>query len=123
MSEERRFSVEQANHMLEDLRPRLERIRDARQTVLRHGELVRDRVAADGGGHEGSEYFLAIRTLRAEVEYLAEVGVLLRDPQTGLVDFPFERDGRVVYLCWRADEDVVAHWHPPETGFAGRRPL
>jgi hypothetical protein len=80
-------------------------------------------VAADGGGHEGSDYFVALRALREEVEHLAAEDILLRDPESGLVDFPGEVDGRRVFLCWRADEGRVAYWHGPESGFAGRRPL
>jgi hypothetical protein len=42
---------------------------------------------------------------------------------TGLVDFPAERDGRRVYLCWRLGAERVAHWQPLDTGFSSRRPL
>ncbi len=38
-------------------------------------------------------------------------GILLRDPETGLVDFPAERDGERVFLCWRLGEDRVAFFH------------
>jgi hypothetical protein len=120
---ERTFTAEQANAALEDLRPRLELIRTARRVVIDHGELVRERVAGDGGGSEGSAYYDAILTLRREVEYLAAVGILLRDPEVGLVDFPTEVDGVRGFLCWRPDEDRVEYWHPPESGFRGRRPL
>ncbi|HUX86133.1 MAG TPA: DUF2203 family protein [Chloroflexota bacterium] len=41
----------------------------------------------------------------------------------GLVDFPAERDGRVVYLCWRRGEDQIHYWHELDAGFAGRQPL
>ena len=120
---ERTFTAEQANAALDDLRPRLDRIRGARRIVIDHGELVRGRVAGDGGGSEGSAYYDAILSLRREVEHLAAVGVLLRDPETGLVDFPTEVDGVRGFLCWRVDEDRVAYWHPPESGFRGRRAL
>ncbi|MEX2275267.1 MAG: DUF2203 domain-containing protein [Actinomycetota bacterium] len=120
---ERTFTREQANAAIEDLRPRLERIRSARRVVIEHGELVRGRVAGDGGGSEGSAYYDAILSLRREVEYLAAIGIVLRDPEAGLVDFPTEVDGVAGFLCWRADEDAVAFWHPPESGFRGRRPL
>jgi hypothetical protein len=123
VSEERRYSVEQANASLTDLRPRLRRIREARQVVIRAGERIREQVAADGGGHQGTDYLEAVRVLKSEVEHLATLDILLRDPGTGLVDFPSEREGATVYLCWRPDEPTVAHWHPPDTGFAGRRPL
>ena len=120
---ERLFTADEANTMLRDLRPRLERIRDARHVVIEHGELVRERVAGDGGGAEGSAMFEALLTLRREVEHLADAGILLRDPEVGLIDFPTTVDGDEGFLCWRLDEDRVAYWHPPGSGFRGRRPL
>jgi hypothetical protein len=124
MGDERRYTVEEADAMLPELRERLERIRDARQAMLREAELVREKVVEDGGGaHAGGEYWEATATLREGIERLAAEGILLRDPEAGLVDFPAERGGERVFLCWRLGEDRVGHWHPPDTGFAGRRPL
>ena len=124
MSEERSYDVERANAMLPELRERLARIRDARQVILREAEVVKERVVADGGGsHAGRDYWDASATLRTELERLAAENILLRDPETGLVDFPAELDGERVYLCWRLGEEAVANWHPLDTGFASRRPL
>jgi hypothetical protein len=124
MSEDRSYDVEEANSMLPELKERLARIRDARQVILREAEVVKERVVADGGGsHAGREYWDASATLRTELERLAAENILLRDPETGLVDFPAELDGQRVYLCWRVGEEAVANWHPLDTGFSGRRPL
>jgi hypothetical protein len=51
------------------------------------------------------------------------MGVEIKDLGTGLVDFRTERDGMVVYLCWRLGEDPIRYWHELDTGFAGRKPL
>jgi hypothetical protein len=124
VSDERTYTVDEANAMLPELRERLARIREARQVLLRTAEKIRGSVTADGGGVAGEpEYFDAKRLLADEIERFAEQNILLRDPETGLLDFPGELDGRSVYLCWRADEDRVAHWHELTSGFAGRRPL
>lgn len=120
---ERRFTVDEANAMLEDLRPRLVRLREARQVILRSGERVRQGAPTNGGGREGSEYWEAVRVVRTEAEHLSTEGIVLRDAEAGLIDFPAERDGRPVLLCWRLGEDRVGWWHPPDTGFTGRRPL
>jgi len=58
--------------------------------------------------------------LTAEVEAL---GVIVRDPETGLVDFAAVREGKPIYLCWRLGEDRIGFWHPRDTGFMGRQPL
>ncbi len=123
MTEERTFTKDEADAMLPDLRVRLERIRSNRQVLLRAAERIRGQMASDGGGHFGNDYWHASRALKEDVEALAEQNVLLRDPQTGLIDFPGEREGRPVFLCWQLGEDAVAHWHEVESGFLGRRPL
>lgn len=120
---EHRFTVEEANARLEHLREVLPRIREARRTLLASGERVRGAAARDGGGREGSAHWEAMRTLRREVQGLSDDGIVLRDAESGLVDFPAEREGRVVYLCWRLGEEAVAHWHEVDGGFVGRRPL
>ena len=60
--------------------------------------------------------------MRALVEHLESLGIELRDLEQGLVDFPGERDGRPVWLCWVLAEPAVAHWHPIDEGFASRQP-
>ena len=124
MGDERLYTAEEADALLPDLRERLARIREARQVLLREAELVKEKVVADvGGATPGPAYREASATLRAELERLSAEDILLRDPEAGLIDFPAERDGERVYLCWRLGEDRVANWHPLDTGFVGRRPL
>ena len=119
-----RYDVEGARALLPDLRPRIPRIREARRTLLASATRIRDAVEEDGGGVDGGRpYWEAQRVLLAELEHLAALGVLLRDSDPALLDFPSERDGEEVYLCWREPEETVAWWHPIDSGYAGRRPL
>jgi hypothetical protein len=120
---ERRFTPGQANAELAELRERLPRLRDARRALIRSSERITEAVASDGGGVAGSDWFEAQGIVRAEVIYLSERGILLRDPETGLVDFPGEVDDRAVFLCWRLGEDEVAWYHEHHAGFSSRKPL
>jgi len=120
---ERRFTQHEADAELGELRERLPRLREARHAFIGASERITDAVAADGGGVAGSDWFEAQQVLKAEVLYLAERGILLRDPETGLVDFPGEVDGQPVYLCWRLGEDRVAWYHGQDAGFSSRKPL
>jgi hypothetical protein len=62
-------------------------------------------------------------TLQTDLKEVDEVGVQVKDIDTGLCDFLALRDGREVLLCWRFGEREVGHWHDLETGFAGRQPI
>ena len=119
----KRYTADEATAMLPELIPALERMREARQLILSRSELIRANAPSNGGGAPGAEYWQALATLRSEVQALAERDILLRDPETGLLDFPARIDGRDVFLCWRLGEDRVAFWHGPETGFSGRTPV
>ncbi len=55
------------------------------------------------------------------LEHIIGLGVELKDPRRGLVDWIAERDGRHVYLCWQIGERTISWWHEIADGFAGRR--
>ena len=61
--------------------------------------------------------------IEAHIQPLRERGVIVKSIEEGLVDFPFLRQGQVVYLCWRVGETEIGYWHDLTTGFAGRQPL
>lgn len=120
---ERFFTIEEANATLDELRSRLPRLREARQMLIDTSERITSAVEVDGGGVEGSDWFRAQGSLKTELLWLADRGILLRDPETGLIDFPAERDGQRVFLCWRLGEEHIAWFHDEQSGFAGRKPL
>jgi hypothetical protein len=64
-----------------------------------------------------------IDRLRAFTDELLKLGVELKDPVTGLIDFYSRMDGRDVHLCWKLGEEEIAWWHELEAGFAGRQSL
>jgi hypothetical protein len=123
VTEDRLYTLEEANAQLPDLRERLPRLRVARDGLIAASERIKEAVASDGGGVAEAGWFTHQQTLKTELEHLAERGILLRDPEIGLIDFPAERGGRPVYLCWRLGEDQVAWYHEANAGFGSRKPL
>ncbi|HET9050242.1 MAG TPA: DUF2203 domain-containing protein [Candidatus Dormibacteraeota bacterium] len=116
MADERLFSRAEAEALLPRLRPLLEGIREAGD---RMAAASRER-GGNGGGGVAREVMALGDELRAALLEVEELGIVLRDTSTGLVDFPALRDGAPVYLCWRLGEEGVGWWHPRDTGFAGR---
>jgi hypothetical protein len=123
VTQERLFTTDDADGELPELRERLPRLRGARQRLIDTSERITSAVAIDGGGIGGSDWFRSQEILKGELRWLADHGILLRDPETGLVDFPAERDGERVFLCWRLGEDRVGWYHGERSGFSGRQPL
>ena len=120
---ERSFSLEDADALLPELRERLPRLREARRSLIEASDRLRARVEAEPGGVSEPAWFPAQQALKAELTALADLGIVLRDPESGLVDFPSERDGKPVFLCWKLGEERVAFYHGSRSGMSGRKPL
>jgi hypothetical protein len=130
---DRSFTPAEANSALEEVRPVAERLVAVRARMRElersQGELV-TAIGGNGGGYAGSDLNAAQSELGglaeaavACVERLEELGVTLKDLDLGLLDFPSERHGEPVLLCWHVGEDAVTTWHGLAKGFAGRKPI
>jgi len=130
---DRTFTPEEANEALLRVRPLVARMVVARHALLdaqrRQAELVA-RIASNGGGLTppdvsavAAEVQEASTELVGVVDELQGLGVLVKDLDRGLVDFPCVHRGRELLLCWELGEDDVAFWHGADEGYAGRRPL
>jgi hypothetical protein len=114
------WTVERANAALPRVGAALRRIRELVTEARREREGASGLL--EGNGHPAAPR--GSGELRATVEALTGEGIILRDLDAGLVDFPARLDGgREYLLCWVLGEPAVEWWHWPETGFAGRRPL
>lgn len=131
------FTVAEVNRLI----PELERI--FTDVLQLHGSLRREESRLEALGVPASKEILsgededgspAVRHSKAMfrsyyemmVESLGRVSDLggqVKDLETGLVDFPGRRGSDEICLCWKLGEKKVGHWHPTDTGFAGRRPL
>ena len=123
---DRLFTVEEANALIPRLREILDELalhRDALHEKAPGMEPILEAAPRNGGGRAGSEYGVEAYNLYLAVERFRELGVVLKDLDMGLLDFPHEREGRIVYLCWHPPEENVAYWHDIDAGYAGRQPL
>jgi hypothetical protein len=120
---EHKYTVAEANDLLPFLAPTLVELREKYETSQKMRENIA-RAASTNGGSRPSE---SSSELMARVDELLgrldEWGVFLRDVETGLIDFPATIEGADAYLCWKLGEAEVSHWHSPNDGFTGRRPL
>ena len=130
---ERHFTPEEANELLAEVRPVAEALvahRRALTVAAARRAMITARISGNGGDFDPQEPRELDEQLEREaeavkraVEQLQRLGVLVKDLDRGLVDFPTLRDGEEVLLCWRVGEEEIAHWHGVDEGFAGRKPL
>ena len=95
-------------------------IHDLAQRIMMMGGVNVDTVAAEAWKNQHDSNG---QTLKTVMERIEELGVLVKDLDIGLVDFPTLFRGEEVYLCWRMDESDIDHWHGVNEGVAGRRPI
>ena len=122
------FTIDEANSLLSSVRPIVKSIQKSHRRLISHQTAAKH--AAQGADHggggmdEGARYAGLLVELSTNAGELEGLGIQLKDYHQGLIDFPSMRDGRVVLLCWKADEgDRLEWWHDVESGFAGRQPL
>jgi hypothetical protein len=127
------FTPAEANSALSEVRAAAERVvalrGRMRELERTQGELV-TAIAGNGGGYAAgdlndaqTELLSLAEAVAACVDRLEEIGVVLKDLDLGLLDFPALRDGEEVELCWRVGEEAVTTWHRIGEGFAGRKPI
>jgi hypothetical protein len=126
----KRYSVAEANALLPEITDLLRNLQQQVATLARiEAEIKEHRKLVQGNGHgaEGDQLRAQAHKLqgelRAKLERLHDLDIELKDLQMGLIDFYHEREGRLVYLCWRLGEPEVLFWHDLDTGFAGRQLL
>jgi hypothetical protein len=125
----RTFTPSEANSALAQVRPLAERMVRIRARLAGLESEQRDVVRLVAGNGHGEavgearspEFDRLVTELEDCVAELGDLGVQVKDVESGLLDFPSLRAGEDVLLCWRVGEDAVDWWHGPEDGFAGRR--
>ena len=127
MDAEQVYTVDEARALLPEVRATLIQLAiERRRADDAHAALHRQ-LGADPAHHARRrlEEETAERRaqMRALLEHLESLGVVVRDLETGLVDFPTLREGERAWLCWRLDDPHLAFWHTSREGYASRRPL
>lgn len=127
---QRLFTVEQANDLIPQLIPILVTLRSNRAAALAVQQSLDELTPTMRGNGAGlraaeleQELSALVMQIAAGVREITRLGVVIKDLDHGLVDFPARRDGRVVYLCWRLGEEQVAYWHETDSGYFGRQAL
>jgi len=128
------FDRREAEELLPTLTPWLEEARAEKEKIEAFKNelaMVASRIMVLGGTfppladllRKKTEHDQAAERLAEVVNRIQDSGVIVKDLDVGLIDFPSLLDGEEIYLCWKLGEDHIAFWHGVDEGFAGRKPL
>jgi hypothetical protein len=132
--EERLFTQEEAEQLLEQIQPIVKDMMDYRRNAIQVGQQLmkaQEQLRAGEGTNVNAADLINMQT---EIDFLVKIigegldaieamGAQPKDLDMGLVDFPAEIQGKKVLLCWKYGEDAIGFYHDPAEGYAGRKPL
>jgi hypothetical protein len=128
------FSLTEAERLRVELEPVLIEAMEAHGKLSGYDEQLgslAERIQRSGGMQVPYERIAKLRMERnrlqeaveAALEKIQATGCVVKDLETGLLDFPARIDNQDVYLCWKLGEDRIRFYHRQDEGFAGRKPL
>jgi len=107
----------EGNRQMEDLDEKLTAIANR---ILMMGGITIDYEFA---GRIRSDHNRAVNKVRDALDQIHATGCLVKDLESGLVDFPAVLKNEEVYLCWRLEEDRIRFYHRQDEGFSRRKPI
>jgi len=126
MLHEKHFTLEEARNILEEVGLKVLEIKELKQRLDEKGYDVYSHQYFGGMGPNGRKHYpIEMEQLVELVKALDDKGILVKDLDRGLIDFPCirEENGEEVYLCWMFGESDIEYWHRIPDGFAGRKPI
>jgi hypothetical protein len=120
------FTLDEARACIPDLRSILKDAQSRRERLNKQEDKLGQQLLKAGGDLGGppvTSMMMDLLQMNLQLQRIEKMGVVLKDLDRGLFDFPHLRDGREVFLCWELDEEDIEFWHDMESGYAGRERL
>lgn len=121
------FTPQEASKLLPDIKPKIRELMESKKVIAElHAELERYSlmgISTSESRQKAAALDTLADTMTKKLAELEDFGLVIKDLDLGLVDFPAERYGEKVLLCWRYGEPEVSYWHKPLEGLRGRKPL
>ena len=116
------FSPDKANALIPVVGPLIEELwTKRRELAIRL--LESDPALRRPGGTRSRKFTELKAEIVRLINRIEEHGCVVKDLDLGLLDFPALREGRPIYLCWKAGESAIGHWHGTDEAFVDRKPL
>ena len=121
------FTPQEASKLLPDIKIKLreiierKRLADSLKSEVEHLRLIGFEVTESK--RKLRELDIVVKELMQKMAELEDLGIIIRDIESGLVDFPADKFGDKVFLCWKYGEPEIEYWHGANEGFSRRKSL
>ena len=133
MTTRRLFSVEEANALLPQLETLLSRLLKKKEMLDRlHDEFFMQELLHEATASTekntrlefgANEVDGSVSDLDKELSQFRSLGCILRNLDSGWVEFPAEWQGNVIYYCWKKGETTIQYYRKLHAPFAERLPI
>ena len=121
------FTIKSANEILPSVIKKFQNLKKEKNEVLKLEQKLQVSVSPT---NQLDQYILLKEQLnRAIIQFygaiaeLEQTGVMIKDIDQGLLDFPSKRFEEEIWLCWKEGETEIKFWHEIDSGFNGRKPI
>ena len=121
------FTIKSANEILPSVIKKFQNLKKEKNEVLKLEQKLQVSVSTT---NQLDQYILLKQQLnRAIIQFygaiaeLEQTGVMIKDIDQGLLDFPSKRFEEEIWLCWKEGETEIKFWHEIDSGFNGRKPI
>jgi Uncharacterized conserved protein len=119
----RYFDLEEANKVLESIKPLIYDFIEKRDEIV---DII-ERISTIEDELEKLYMESVLEEKKQEVnELIYEIsssGAVVKGLNPLLLDFLSKKGNQDIWLCWLEGEEEISHWHGIEEGFMGRKPV
>lgn len=121
------FTPQEASKLLPDIKPKVKELVERKKVVATlHKEIEKYGLLGfrpSEVAEKAAQLDALVEDMTRKIAELEDLGVQVKDLDYGIIDFPAEKYGEEVVLCWRYGEPEVEFWHKPHEGYNGRKAL
>ena len=119
------FTIEQANKILPEVKPLLKELMQLYQElgINENISIVYEEPFQETYAHVKNELFFHKKSYRCLklIKQLMQLGVFVKDPRIGLIDFYSRHNDKEIFLCYRYPEKSIEFWHSEDLGYEARK--
>ena len=121
------FTIKTANEILPSVIEKFQNLKKEKNEVMKLEHKLQTSISSSNQLDQyvtlKQELNHAITKFYQAITELEETGVMIKDIEQGLLDFPSKRFDEEIWLCWKEGETEIKFWHEIDSGFNGRKPI